>query len=61
VPSNPSPRLSTLPDWTIREKYDIEAKAPASAIPPSLEEREARGRVQQTVRGLLADRFKLVM
>src|SRR5947208_8781927 len=33
VPSNPSPRLSALPDWAIREKYDIEAKAPADAIP----------------------------
>ena len=61
VPSNPSPRLSALPDWTIREKYDIEAKAPANAIPTSLQESEVRGRVQQMVRGLLADRFKLVM
>jgi uncharacterized protein (TIGR03435 family) len=34
VPVNPSPRLSPLPDWTLREKYDIEAKAPANAIPP---------------------------
>ena len=32
VPANPSPRLSGLPDWTIREKYDIEAKAPSDAI-----------------------------
>lgn len=61
VPSNPSPRLSAIPDWTIREKYDIEARAPANAIPTSLQESEVRGRVQQMVRGLLADRFKLVM
>ena len=33
VPVNPSPRLSALPDWTVREKYDIEAKAPANAVP----------------------------
>jgi hypothetical protein len=33
VPVNPSPRLSPLPDWTLREKYDIEAKAPANATP----------------------------
>jgi uncharacterized protein (TIGR03435 family) len=32
VPVNPSPRLSTLPDWTVREKYDIEAKALNNAI-----------------------------
>ena len=31
VPVNPSPRLSPLPDWTFRERYDIEAKAPANA------------------------------
>jgi uncharacterized protein (TIGR03435 family) len=34
VPVNPSPRL-LLPDWILRERYDIEAKAPANAIPPS--------------------------
>ena len=31
VPVNPSPRLSGLPGW--RETYDIEAKAPANAVP----------------------------
>jgi uncharacterized protein (TIGR03435 family) len=60
VPVNPSPRLSRLPDWT-RETYDIEAKAAANAIPPGLEDREVRSRIQQMIRGLLADRFKLVM
>ena len=48
VPVNPSPRLSGLPAW--RETYDIEAKAPARAVPFRL-----------LLRGLLADRFKLVM
>jgi uncharacterized protein (TIGR03435 family) len=62
VPVNPSPRLSPLlPDWTLREKYDIEAKAPANAIPPSLQDSEVRSRMQQMIRGLLADRFRLVM
>jgi uncharacterized protein (TIGR03435 family) len=61
VPSNPSPRLSGLPDWAIREKYDIEAEAPINAIPTNLPEGELRGRVQRMVRGLLADRFKLMM
>src|SRR5436309_16041718 len=41
VPVNPSPRLSPLRDWT-REKYDIEAKAPANAIRPSLQVSEVR-------------------
>jgi len=61
VPVNPSPRLSPLPDWIFRERYDIEAKAPAHAIPPSLQDSEVRSRIQQMIRGLLADRFRLVM
>src|SRR4029453_2452614 len=59
VPVNPSPRLSGLPGW--RETYDIEAKAPASAVPRGLSESEKRGRIQGMIRGLLANRFKLVM
>ena len=59
VPFNPSPRLSGLPGW--RETYDIEAKAPANAIPDALPESEKRRRRQGMIRGLLADRFKLVM
>jgi uncharacterized protein (TIGR03435 family) len=59
VPVNPSPRLSGLPGW--RETYDIEAKAPANAVPTGLQESEKRRRMQGMIRGLLADRFKLVM
>jgi len=61
VPVNTSPRLSPLPDWTLSEKYDIEAKAPANAIPSGLPDSEVRSRNQQMLRGLLADRFGLVM
>jgi len=59
VPVNPSPRLSELPGW--RDTYDIDAKAPANAIPPGLQDSERRRRMQGMIRGLLADRFKLVM
>ena len=59
VPVNPSPRLSGLPGW--RETYDIEAKAPANAVPAGLPEGEKRRRIQGMIRRLLADRFKLVM
>jgi len=59
VPVNPSSRLSGLPDWS--ERYDIEAKAPADAVPPNLPESEKRRRMQGMIRGLLVDRFKLVM
>ena len=61
VPVNPSPRLSPLPGWTLRERYDIEAKSPANAVPPSLQHGEVRSRMQQMIRGLLADHFGLVM
>jgi uncharacterized protein (TIGR03435 family) len=59
VPVNPSPRLSGLPHW--RETYDIEAKAPANAVPAGLPEDEKRRRVQVMIRGLLAEHFKHVM
>jgi uncharacterized protein (TIGR03435 family) len=61
VPVNASSRLSALPDWTVRERFDIEAKAPANAIPPGLQHSEIRSRIQPMIRGLLADRFGLVM
>src|SRR6267143_2226742 len=35
VPIDPSPRLSSLPEWTIRERYDIEGKAITKAISPT--------------------------
>ncbi|HTV16527.1 MAG TPA: TIGR03435 family protein [Acidobacteriaceae bacterium] len=61
VPVNPSPLLSSLPDWTIRERYDVEAKAPVDAIPPGLPDSEKQSRMRQMIRRLLADRFGLVM
>ena len=60
VPVNPSPRLSPLPDWTSRERYDIEGKAIAKGITPK-QDSDSRSRNQQTIRGLLADRFRLAM
>ena len=61
VPVNPSERISPLPDWVISERYDIQAKAPANAITPGLPDSEVRSRIQQMIRGLLTDRFRLVM
>ena len=61
VPVDPSPRLSPLPDWTIRERYDIEGKGTANPITPSLQGGDSRSRIQQKIRGLLADRFRLAM
>jgi uncharacterized protein (TIGR03435 family) len=61
VPVDPSPRLSPLPDWTIRERYDIEGKRTANPITPSFQGSDSRSRIQQKIRGLLADRFRLAM
>lgn len=61
VPVNPSLRLSPLPNWTLTEKFDIEAKAPPNATPPSLQDSEVRSRTQQMIREVLADCFKLMM
>jgi len=61
VPINPSPRLSGLPEWAIRERYNIQAKAPVNAVPPGLPASEVRERARQMLRTMLADRFKLVM
>jgi uncharacterized protein (TIGR03435 family) len=61
VPVNPSPRLSHLPDWANRERYDIEGKAIANAVTLSLNDSDSRIRIQQEIRGLLADRFRFAM
>jgi uncharacterized protein (TIGR03435 family) len=60
VPSNPSPRLSSLPNWTIGERYDIEGNT-KTAITPLPQDTEAQGQTKQMIRRLLADRFKLAM
>jgi len=59
LPMNPSPRISGVPDWAIRERYDIEAKAPDGALPAGLTSTEVRARMKPMMRALLADRFHL--
>jgi uncharacterized protein (TIGR03435 family) len=61
VPVNSSQRLSALPDWTVGEKYDIEVKAAGNSAPPTSSDREARSRIWQMIRQVLASRFGLVM
>jgi uncharacterized protein (TIGR03435 family) len=61
VPANGSAQISPLSGWTVSAKFDIEAKAPANAIPPDLPSSEARMRSREMMRGLLASRFGLVM
>jgi uncharacterized protein (TIGR03435 family) len=59
LPVNPSPRLSGVP--RSRETYDIEAKAPADALPATLPEGEKHAQLQGMIRRLLVDRFKLAI
>jgi uncharacterized protein (TIGR03435 family) len=61
VPSNPSPRLNSVPDWIYGDRYDIEAKASPYAITTTSRDGETQLRVKQMIRRLLADRFGLVM
>lgn len=61
LPVNPSPRVSGVPDWAIRERYDVDAKAPEGAVPAGLAASEVRARIRPMIRELLAGRFKLAM
>jgi uncharacterized protein (TIGR03435 family) len=61
VPSNPSPRLSSAPFWTVHEMYDIGARAAPNTIRENSRDNEAQSRVQQMIRQLLIDRFRLSM
>jgi uncharacterized protein (TIGR03435 family) len=54
VPSNPSPRLNSLPDWIYGDRYDIEAKASPYAITTTSRDSETQLRVKQMIRRLLA-------
>ena len=57
VPFDPSERLSGVPDWAIRERYDIEGKTIATRLQDGI----TRSQIQGKIRGLLADRFRLTM
>jgi uncharacterized protein (TIGR03435 family) len=61
LPANGSVRFSQLPNWTLVEKYDIEAQAPLNTISPGLQDDEVRSRIREMIRTLLADGFGLVM
>lgn len=60
LPTNPSVRLSGMPDWTrsINDSYDIEA---TGVMPDGLSTEARADRMRLMVQALLADRFKLAM
>jgi len=59
VPINPSERISGLPDWTLEDRYDIEARAPEGALSTGLPDTELKRRMRLMLQQLLADRFKM--
>jgi uncharacterized protein (TIGR03435 family) len=61
VPDNPTPRLSSLPDWADRERFDIEAKASASLNLGGEEIPAQKRTIQKLIQSLLADSFNLAL
>ena len=58
VPSNPSPRLNSLPDWIYGDRYDIEAKASPYAITTTSRDGETQLRVKQMIRRFARRSFR---
>ena len=59
VPDNLSPRVSQLPEWTVRQRFNIEARVPTSLKLDSKDAATQQRAIQQLIRNLLADRFGL--
>ena len=56
-----SSRLSGGPEWIRSERYDIDARAEKTSIPPGATATDREALVMRMLQTLLADRFKLVM
>src|SRR5215831_13817216 len=56
-----SAHLSGGPDWLDSDRYDVEAKAAAGAVPADLSTKVRDDRIRLMLQVLLADRFKLVL
>ena len=60
-PFNNGDRLTGIPQWVESERYDIDAKAPAGAIPAGMPEQDRGRKMGLMLQSLLADRFKLAI
>jgi uncharacterized protein (TIGR03435 family) len=54
-------RLTGGPSWIDSERYDVDAKAEANAVPPGTAPKDLWAKTRLMLRALLADRFHLVM
>ena len=61
VPENPSPRISSLPDWAVRQPFDIEAKTSSSAKLDTRDRQSQKQAVRILLREFLKDYFGLVI
>jgi uncharacterized protein (TIGR03435 family) len=61
VPENPTPRLASLPEWAVRQRFDIEAKPSASLKLDTKKIQAQRRTIAILLQKLLSDYFGLVL
>ena len=61
VPENPSPRLSSVPDWAVRQPFDIEARTSSSAKLDTSDIPSQKQTIRILLQELLKDYFGLVI
>ena len=61
VPSNPSPRLASLPEWAVRQRFDIEAKTAAALELDTKKIPAQRQTIELLLQRLLSDNFGLAL
>jgi uncharacterized protein (TIGR03435 family) len=61
IPENPTPRLAALPEWAVRQRFDIEAKTSASLKLDTKDIPAQRRTIAILLQNLLKDYFGLVL
>jgi len=61
VPSNPSPRLASLPEWAVSLRFDIQAETSASLQLDTKDIPTQRRTIERLLQRLLSDRLDLVL
>jgi uncharacterized protein (TIGR03435 family) len=61
IPNNPSPRLASLPEWAVRQRFDIEAKTSASLKLDTKDIQAQRRTIAILLQNLLKEYFDLVL
>ncbi len=61
VPSNPSPRLVSLPEWAVRLRFDIQAQPAAPLSLDTTDIVDQRRTIERLLQTLLSERFGLVL